>query len=140
MIVQTNGTTAFTIDTSQNIIAAAAFTSAGATAGIGYSTNSGGVVTQITSRTTGVTLNRVNGEITLVSVLGSVTATSFTVTNSAMAATDHVVLNQKSGTDKYVLLVTNKAAGSFQVTAYTTGGTTTESPVISFAIIKGVIS
>ena len=29
-------------------------------------------------------------------------------------------------------------AGSFQITAYTTGGTTTEQPVINFAVIKAV--
>ena len=34
---------------------------------LGYTTGSGGAVTQATSRTTGVTLNKTNGAITLVS-------------------------------------------------------------------------
>jgi hypothetical protein len=106
--------------------------------GLGYSTGSGGAVTQATSRTTGVTLNKTNGAITLVSAAGLATYQSFTVTNSTVAATDTIILNQKSGTDKYILLVTAVAAGSFQITFATTGGTTTEQPVFNFAVIKAV--
>ena len=108
------------------------------TTGIGYATGAGGAITQITSRTTGVTLNKVTGAITLVSAAGSATPASFTVTNSAVIATDVIKLNQKSGTDKYVLLVTAVGTGSFEITFYTTGGTTTEQPVINFAVLKGV--
>lgn len=108
------------------------------TLGVGYSTGAGGTVTQITSRTTGVTLNKVSGAITLFSAAGSATPASFTVTNSAVAATDTISINQKSGTDKYHLLITAVAAGSFQVTFFTTGGTTTEQPVFNFNVIKGV--
>lgn len=108
------------------------------TVGIGYS--SGGAVTQITSRTTGVTLNANVGAITLVSAAGSATPASFTVTNSNVAATDVVVLSQKSGTDLLELHVTATGAGSFRITFFTTGGTTTETPVINFAVIKGAAS
>jgi len=106
--------------------------------GLGYSTGSGGAVTQGTSRTTGVTLNKTNGAITLFSAAGSAAYQSFTVTNSAVAATDTIIVNQKSGTDKYIILVTAVAAGSFQITFATTGGTTTEQPVFNFAVIKAV--
>jgi hypothetical protein len=108
--------------------------------GIGYVTGAGGAVTQITSRTTGVTLNKVTGAITLVSAAGSATPFSFTVTDSAVAATDTISLSEKSGTDLYELFVTAVAAGSFQVTAFTTGGTTTEQPVINFNVVKGAAS
>jgi hypothetical protein len=108
------------------------------TAGVGYATGAGGAVTQLTSRTTGVTLNKTSGAITLFSAAGSATAASFTVTNSTVAATDVIILNQKSGTDLYDLLVTAVAAGSFRITFLTTGGTTTEQPVFNFAVIKGV--
>lgn len=107
-------------------------------AGSGYATGAGSAVTQTTSRTTGVTINAACGAITLVSAAGTTTPASFTVTNSSVAATDVIILNQKSGTDKQVLLVTAVAAGSFEITAYTTGGTTTEQPVINFAVIKAV--
>ena len=108
------------------------------TAGVGYATGAGGAVTQGTSRTTGVTLNKTSGAITLFSAAGSATAATFTVTNSTVAATDVIILNQKSGTDLYDLMVTAVAAGSFNITFRTTGGTTTETPVFNFAVIKGV--
>jgi hypothetical protein len=113
-----------------------AFLSIGPTSGIGYAVGAGGAVTQITSRTTGVTINKVSGAITLVSAAGSATYQTFTVTNSAVAATDTIIVNQKSGTDKHIIQVTNIAAGSFAITFATTGGTTTEQPVFNFAIIK----
>jgi hypothetical protein len=108
------------------------------TAGVGYATGAGGAVTQITSRTTGVTLNKTVGAITLFSAAGTTVAATFTVTNSTVAATDVIILNQKSGTDLYDLMVTAVAAGSFNITFRTTGGTTTETPVFNFAVIKGV--
>jgi hypothetical protein len=106
--------------------------------GLGYGTGSGGAVTQGTSRTTGVTLNKTNGAITLFSAAGSATYQSFTVTNSTVAATDTVIVVQKSGTDLYEMMVTAVAAGSFRITYRTTGGTTTEQPVFNFAVIKAV--
>jgi hypothetical protein len=109
-------------------------------AGLGYGTGSGGTVTQATSRTTGVTLSKPTGAITMFSAAGSVVAATFTVTNTLVAATDTIILNQKSGTNLYVLLVTAVAAGSFNITFYTTGGVATDAPVINFAIIKGATS
>tara|TARA_R110000868_G_scaffold65186_1_gene195353 strand:+ start:203 stop:808 length:606 start_codon:yes stop_codon:yes gene_type:complete len=108
------------------------------TAGVGYAAGAGGTVVQITSRTTGVTLNKTTGSITLVSAAGSATAATFTVTNSTVAASDVIILNQKSGTDLYDLMVTAVAIGSFNITFRTTGGATTETPVFNFAVIKGV--
>ena len=123
--------------TGTSLAVTAAVTSSG-TAGVGYATGAGGAVTQITSRTTGVTLDKTSGAITLFSAAGSATAATFTVTNSTVAATDVIILNQKSGTDLYDLMVTAVAAGSFNITFRTTGGTTTEQPVFNFAVIKGV--
>jgi hypothetical protein len=107
---------------------------------IGYVTGNGGVVTQGSSRTTGVTLNALSGQITLFSAAGSTTAASFTVTNSEVDANDVVVVCQKSGTDKYDLSCTAVADGSFQITSRTYAGTTTEQPVFTFAVIKGAIA
>ena len=123
--------------TGTSLTASGAVVSTG-TAGVGYATGAGGTVTQGTSRTTGVTLNKTTGSITLFSAAGSATAASFTVTNSTVAATDVIILNQQSGTDLYDLAVTAVAAGSFRITFLTTGGTTTETPVFNFAVIKGV--
>jgi hypothetical protein len=123
--------------TGTSLAATGAVTSSG-TAGIGYATGAGGAVTQGTSRTTGVTLDKTTGSITLFSAAGTTSATTFAVTNSTVAATDVIILNQKSGTDLYDLMVTAVAAGSFNITFRTTGGTTTEQPVFNFAVIKGV--
>jgi hypothetical protein len=105
---------------------------------LGYTTGSGGTVTQLTSRTTGVTLAKTNGSITMFSAAGSTTAASFTVTNSTVVATDTIILSQRSGTNKYDLLVTAVGSGSFEITFLTTGGTATDAPVINFAVIKAV--
>jgi len=123
--------------TGTSLAVTGAVTSSG-TAGVGYATGAGGVVTQLTSRTTGVTLNKTTGAITLFSAAGTTVAATFTVTNSTVAATDVIILNQKSGTDLYDLMVTAVAAGSFNITFRTTGGTATETPVFNFAVIKAV--
>jgi hypothetical protein len=119
------------IDTSGNILNVS-------TGGLGYGTGSGGAVTQLTSRTTGVTLNKTNGAITMFSAAGSAVAATFTVTNSTVAATDTIVLSVKSSTNVYLMFVTAVAAGSFNVTFQTTGGVSTDAPVINFAVIKAV--
>lgn len=111
---------------------------AASTGPLGFATGAGGAVTQITSRTTGVTLNTATGAITLFAAAGSATAATFTVTNSAVAATDVVIVSAKSGTNVYLTYVTAVAAGSFNITFNTTGGTASDSPVINFAVIKAV--
>jgi len=108
------------------------------TSGIGYSIGAGGAVEQGTSRTTGVTLNKICGQVTLVSAPGSTSWQSFTITNSMVSASDSIRAIQKSGADRYMIHVTNVAAGSFDLTFATTGGTTTEQPVFSFAVLKAV--
>lgn len=107
---------------------------------LGYGTGSGSSVTQATSRTTGVTINNPVGRITLVSAAGSTTWASFTVTNSTVGTSDLIVVNQRTGTDLYEIHVTAVAAGSFRLSFRTTGGTTTETPTFSFAVISGSIT
>ncbi len=120
------------------LTAVGAILSSAPTAGVGYSTGAGGAVTQATSRTTGVTLDKVCGSIELVSAAGSALYQSFTVTNSTVAATDIIQVCQKSGADKHIIAVTAVAAGSFEITFATTGGLTVEQPVFNFAVIKAV--
>jgi len=107
------------------------------TAGIGYAVGSGSTVTQGTNRTTGVTINDVVGSITLFNTAGSATWQSFTMTNSTIAANDIIVVNQRSGTDLYMISVTAVSAGSCRISFATTGGTTSEAPVFNYAVIKG---
>lgn len=124
--------------TPTSVAASGAITSSSATGGIGYATGAGGAVTQGSSRTTTVTLNDVCGAITLVSAAGSATPFTFQVTNSTVAATDTVVVCQKSGTDAYACNVSTVAAGSFKITVTDLTGTTTEQPVLNFAVLKAV--
>lgn len=121
---------------------AGAVTSSSGTAGIGYATGAGSAATQGTSRTTTVVVNTatgsVAGSITLFSAAGSATPFSFTVTNAVVAATDTIVVSQKSGTDAYSAVVSNVAAGSFKLTVTDLTGTTVEAPVFNFAVIRAV--
>jgi len=127
-----------TIDATGNIAATGSVLSSGKANGVGYKTGAGGTITQPITRTAGVTLHAVCGSIVLAPAAGLATYQTFTVTNSAVHATDVVHISQKSGTDKYIISVTRVAAGAFDVTFATTGGTTTEQPEFSFAIIRAV--
>ena len=102
---------------------------------IGYGAG-GSAVTQTTSRTTGVTIDACSGKITLVSAAGSTTYATFTVTNSKVNADTTVIVNQRSGTNKYKTHVTAVASGSFDISFATTSGTATDSPVFNFALIQ----
>lgn len=110
-------------------------------AGLGYGTGSGGTVTQATSRTTTVTLNKPTGRIDVISGAGSATWTTFQVNNSLVTATDVIVLSVKTGsTNVYLANVTAVANGSFNISFATTGGTATDTLSINFAVIKGATS
>lgn len=107
----------------------------------GYTSGAGGAVTQLTSRVTGVTINAPTGAITLFSAAGVPTPTSFTVTNSAVAATDVVILSVKSGaTNSYSFNVSAVAAGSFNITFWAQIGIATDAPVVNFVVLKGAAS
>jgi hypothetical protein len=123
--------------TGTSVVLTGAITSNG-TAGIGYVTGAGGAVTQLTSRVTPVTLSKLTGAITLFSAAGSALWQTFTVTNTTIAITDNVIIQQKSGTDLYLIHVTKIAAGSFNVSFATTGGVTVESPVFKFTVLKSI--
>lgn len=122
-----------------------AVTSSSASAGIGYATGAGGAVTQATNRTTGVTLNAICGQITTNNAsLAAEAAAEFTVTNSAVAIGDVVVVAQQSGsnggnTDVFVSTV---AAGSFKIKVANNnaaaGTAETGAIIINFAVIKAV--
>lgn len=117
----------------------------------GYPTGTGGTVTQTTSRTTGVTLNKLSGQITLVAgSLAGHEADEFTLTNSYIAATDVVIANIKSGaaagTRKYyTVTVTSVSAGSCTISIGNNDNgavpaTGTDTLILSFAVIKGATS
>lgn len=112
--------------------------------GIGYRTGAGGTVTQATSKSTGVTLNKPSGQITMHNAsLASATAVGFTLTNSCIAAADVVHVSIKSGAtaDCYAVTVDAVAAGSCRISLHNvSGGSLGEAVVLNFAIIKAATS
>jgi hypothetical protein len=111
---------------------------AGTGLGVGFVAGAGGTITQTSSRTTGVTLNKKCGAVTLYSAAGTSAYTSFTVTNSLVTANDVIIVNQKSGTNIYETFVSAVADGSFRITFSAASGTASDAPVFSFAVIEGV--
>lgn len=113
-------------------------TSAG---GIGYSTGAGGTVSQGTSKSTTVVLSKLTGEITTFSdLLTPSTNVVFTLTNTLVTATDHVIVSHvRGGTAGAYNIVANAGNGSVQITIRNiTGGSLTEAPVLKFTVIKSV--
>lgn len=112
-----------------------------ATGGIGYSTGAGGTVTQATSKATGVSLSKASGAITMnAAALAAGTIVSFVLTNTAIAATDVLILNHISGgTVGSYLLNAQCAAGTATINVRNeTAGSLSEAIVIQFVLIKGV--
>jgi|TARA_B100001939_G_scaffold334768_1_gene336119 hypothetical protein len=111
---------------------------------VGYlTTGQGGTVTQGTSKSTGVTLSKKCGQITMHNAaLASDTTVSFTLTNTTIAATDVLVLNHVSaGTAGSYLLNAQPAAGSASINVRNiTGGSLSEAIVIGFAVVKATTS
>lgn len=107
---------------------------------VGYAAGAGGAVTQATSKSTGVTLNKQSGQITLNNAaLAAATSVSFTLTNSVIAATDTVIVNIGSGAtvDAYTVDVTAVAAGSCRIQVRNESGASLgEALVLNFAVIK----
>ncbi len=104
--------------------------------GLGF----GGAVTQATSKSTGVTLNKKSGDITLNNAsLAADTTVSFTLTNSEIEAGDLLLLNHASGgTVGSYLLGAQCAAGSAVINVRNiTIGALAEAPVIRFVVVKG---
>ena len=111
---------------------------------LGYKTGSGGTVTQLTSKSTAVTLNKINGEIVMnAAALADDATAAFTLTNSTIAATDVVIVNVASvGTvGAYQVTVGAVAAGSCSISVLNvSGGSLSEAIKLNFAVIKAVQS
>lgn len=111
------------------------------TGSLGYGTGSGGTVTQATSKSTGVTLNKPSGRITTAATaLAANSSVSFLLSNSKIAAVDTVLVNTVSGA----------GAASYRCDAWgvgvglvyieiqnVTAGSLSDAININFSIIKG---
>jgi hypothetical protein len=128
--------------TGTSLAVAAGLTSSGPTgAGIGYASGAGGSVTQATNRTTGVTLSKLSGRITTTaSSMAAQTPTTFTVTNTTVAATDVVTVAKVSGDADTQCWVNSVGSGSFTVTLFNTHASAADTTafVLNYAVIKAV--
>lgn len=115
----------------------------GATTGIGYAAGSGGTVTQGdgSGKATAVTLSKVTGEITLDDAeLAADTTVSFALTNTAIAATDHVLVSHVSGgtLGAYNFAADPAAQSATIYVRNITAGNLSEAIVIRVTVIKAV--
>jgi hypothetical protein len=121
------------------------FTTCYASQELGYSAAAQGTVTQATDKSTGVTLNKSAGRITMNNAaLAGSTAVSFTLTNNLISANDTIVVCVSSNTTgsaagAYTTYVSYLAAGSALITLrnLTTATSYSEAVIINFAIIHG---
>jgi hypothetical protein len=116
------------------------FTTVYASQEIGYASGAQGAVTQATSKSTGVTLNKSAGQITMdAASLAATTNVTFTLTNSALSAKDVLILNVTNGTSgAYNCWVSSMGAGTATITLRNiSGGSLSEAVVLNFAIIHG---
>lgn len=121
----------------QDIIGADFLYSAGE---LGYTAAAQGTVTQATSKSTAVTLNKSAGQITMNNAaLGATTNVAFTLNNNLISAKDVVIVNVAGGTaatDSYNCWVSGHAAGSCTIVVRNiTAGSLSEAVVINFAVI-----
>lgn len=113
---------------------------------LAYVDGSGGTVTQLTSKSTGVTLNAVCGQITTAAdSLASNTSVSFTLTNDTIDATDIVLVNASNvggaapTVNTYIVTCDSVLAGSCRIQIRNiSGSAAAQALVLNFAVIKAV--
>jgi hypothetical protein len=110
---------------------------------LGYTANAQGSVTQLTDKSTAVTLNKSAGRITMNNAsLATVTNVSFTLNNSLISVNDILILTVSGGNATaatYNCFVNSLAAGSASITLRNiSAGSLSEAIIINFAIIHCV--
>jgi len=113
-----------------------------ATEEIGYAASAQGTVTQATSKSTAVTLDKSAGRITMNNAsLATATNATFTLNNALISANDTVILTISGGqatAGSYNVFANSLTAGSVSITLRNiSGGTLSEAVVINYCIIHG---
>jgi len=115
-----------------------------ATEEIGYAASAQGTVTQATSKTTAVTLDKSMGRITMNNAsLATATNATFTLNNALISANDTVILTISGGqatAGSYNVFANSLTTGSVSITLRNiSGGTLSEAVVINFCVIHGAV-
>jgi hypothetical protein len=110
---------------------------------LGYTAAAQGTVTQLTSKSTAVTLNKPAGVITMNNAaLNTATNATFTLNNSFISANDTIILTISGGQatpGSYNVFANALAAGSVSITLRNiSGGSLSEAVVINYAILHCV--
>lgn len=131
--VSTGGVLRLSVDASGKVLARSD--------GLGYGTGAGGTVTQATSKSTGVTLNKPTGRVTMHNAaLAAGAVVAFVMTNSAIESTDVVVVNV-AGNSNYRAEVAAIASGNVTIrVTNTTAGSLSDAVLLNFAVMKGATS
>lgn len=124
-----------------SILSSTTIFSNGPTSGIGYDTGAGDVVTQLTSASTTVILNKICGQITTFALTTAGAAEEiFTFTNSTIAATDIVLTGTTyTGQGTPIVSVKGIAAGSCVIViSNLSASALNDVLVVNFAVFKAV--
>lgn len=137
MTFWTSGSERMRIDTSGNVLV----TGSG---GLGYGTDSGGTVTQLTSKSTAVTLNKPSGRITMnnaaLAAGASVTFLLYTNTLSSLSMDNiavNIVASSIGNQASYSVIANTGAGGAFITLKNESAGSLSEAVQIQFSVIKG---
>lgn len=141
-------TNAVTTNTSQTITGAKSFTGnvlQTGSGGIGFGVGSGGVVTQLTSKSTNVTINKLSGQITTNNAaLAGNTSVPFYMNNSLVAQGDQVLVSLFGGgslVDNYSVRAGPGSGGIVRIVLKNeTAGSLSDAVDIYFSVIKGAIA
>lgn len=106
----------------------------------GYTADAQGLVTQLTSKSTAVTLNKSAGSITMNNAsLATATNATFTLNNNLISANDTIILTIAGGQathGSYNCFANALAAGSVSITLRNiSGGSLSEAIVVNYALI-----
>jgi hypothetical protein len=129
--------------TANNVVATGAVTSSSNVAGVGYRNGAGGTVTQLTSKTTPVTLNTIAGEITMSSAqLGGDSTVSFVLNNTTIANTDVMIVNQVSDANIGFYSFNSRCnSGNALISVHNmTNNNRSDAIVMRFAVIRSAIN
>jgi hypothetical protein len=109
---------------------------------LGYTAEGQGTVTQATSKSTAVTLNKPAGQITMNNAsLGATTNVTFTLNNTFISTNDILILNVAAGATAgaYNCWVSGLSAGAASITVRNiTASPLSEAVVLNFALIHCV--
>lgn len=135
-----NGTVSSSTTT---IPASSAWRSTSAAAPIGYETGAGGTVTQASSNTTAVSIDKPCGRITMQAAVPAGTSQQFTVNNSTVSNDDTISLSLSNDPGVALSLVSVNVAGNsfaIRITNHDATNPTSVTPVINFSVVHAVTS